>query len=227
MFFRTITVLLIHIFNPTTLPLSHFSIFMSRRSISRRTTLVRPPSTPPRPSPRRRATSEDHQSETVLKDPIVGSLLTDIEEAGGIGASWKFQDLCNSNPAVYGFPGSSTRRYFQRINYRLQQLSRVQYLELINYFGILAATHTHPSQPVLYAQTPPASVTNTSDSDDDFDINPPRQTATRSALVAFQGFQSPPRPVFSPPIQESASRRLVMNGQIYAPLPGHDQFVGK
>jgi hypothetical protein len=161
-----------------------------------------------------------------LKDPIVGTLLTDIEAAGGIDASWKLQDLCNTNPAVYGFPGSDTRRYFQRINYRLQRLSRVQYLELINYFGILAATHTHHSQPVLYAQTPPASVTNTSDSDDDFDINPPRQSVTRSALVAFQGYPSPSRPVFSPPIQDSASRRLVMNGQTYAPLPGHDQFVG-
>jgi hypothetical protein len=207
---------------------------MSRRSIGRRTSLVRPPSTPPRPSPRRRVTTEDNQSETVLKDPIVGTLLTDIEAAGGIEASWKFQDLCNTNPAVYGFPGSDTRRYFQRINYRLQRLSRVQYLELINYFGILAATHTHPSQSVLYARTPPASVTNTSDSDDDFDINPPRQTATRSALVAFQDYPSPSRPQFSSPLQESASRiqdsasrRLVMNGQAYAPLPGHEQYVGK
>ena len=195
---------------------------MSRCSITRRTTLVRTPSTPPRPLPRRRATTDDNQSETVLKGPLVGQLLTDIKAAGGIDSSWKLQDLCNTNPAVYGFPGSNTWRYFQRITNRLKHLSRVQYLELINYFCILAATHTHHSQPVLYA-TPPASLTNTSDSDDDFDINPPR----RSALVAFQGYQSPPRPVFSPPIQESASRRLTMNGQAYAPLPGSEQFVGK
>ena len=200
---------------------------MSRRSISRRTNLIRPPSTPPRPPPRRRVTTEDNQSETVLKEPLVGTLLTDIEAAGGIDASWKLQDLCNTNPAVYDFPGSDTRRYFQRITYQLKQLNCVQYLELINFFGILAATHTHHSQPVLYASTPPASVTNTSDSDDDdFDINPRRQTVSRSALVAFQGSQSPLRPVFSPPIQESASRRLAMNSQAYAPLPGNEQFVG-
>ena len=220
------TVLLIHIPNPTKLPLLHFPSLMSRRSISRRTNLIRPPSTPPRPPPRRRGTTEDNQSETVLKEPIVGTLLTDIEAAGGIDASWKLQDLCNTNPAVYGFPGSDTRRYFQRITYRLKRLTRVQYLELINFFGILAATHTHHSQPVLYASTPPASVTNTSDSDDDFDINPRRQTVSRSALVAFQGSPSPSRPVFSPTIQESASRHLAMNSQAYAPLPGNEQFVG-
>jgi hypothetical protein len=123
-------------------------------------------------------------------------------------------------------PGTDTRRYFQRITYRLQRLSCVQYLELINYFGVLAATHTHHSQPVLYARTPPASVTNTSDSDDDFDINPPRHTVSSSALVAFQGYPSPSRPVFSPPIQESATRRLAMNSQAYAPLPGNEEFVG-
>jgi hypothetical protein len=154
-------------------------------------------------------------------------LLIDIEAAGGIEASWKLQDLCHTNPAVYGFPGSKTRRYFQRITYRLQRLSRVQYLELINHFGILAATHTHHSQPVLYARTPPASVANTSDSDDDFDINPPHQTVSRSALVACQGYQSPSRPVSSPPIQDSAPRRFAMNSQACAPLPGHEQFVGQ
>ena len=221
------TVLLIHISNPTNLPLLYFPILMSRRSISRRTNLIRPPSTPPRPPPRRRVTTEDNQSETLLQEPLVGTLLTDIEAAGGIDASWKLQDLCNTNPAVYGFPGSDTRRYFQRITYRLKQLNLVQYLEFFNFFGILAAIHTHHSQqPVLYASTPPASVTNTSDSDDDFDINPRRQTVSRSALVAFQGSRSPSRPVFSPPIQESASRRLAMNSQAYAPLPGNEQSVG-
>ena len=129
---------------------------------------------------------------------------------------------------MYGFPGSDTRRYFQRITYRLKRLTHVQYLELINFFGILAATHMHHSQPVLYASTPPASVTNTSDSSgDEFDmINSPRQTVSRSALVAFQSSQSPSRPVFSPPIQESASRCLAMNSQAYAPLPGHEQHIG-
>jgi hypothetical protein len=94
----------------------------------------------------------------------------------------------------------------------------VQYLELINYFGILAATHTHHSQPVLYA-TPPYSYNNC-------DINPPCPTVSRSALVAFQGYQSPLHPVFSPPIQESAPRCLAMNSQAYAPLPGNEEFVG-
>ena len=122
---------------------------MSRRSTTRRTTLVRHSSTPPRPSPRRRATTEDNQSETVLKEPLVGQLLTDIEAAGGIDSSWKLQDLYNTNPTVYGFPGSNIRHYFQRITNRLKHLSLVQYLELMNYFGILAVTHTHHSQPVL------------------------------------------------------------------------------
>ena len=120
------------------------------------------PSTPPRPTPRRRTTTEDNQSETaVLEDRLAGKLLTDIEAAGSIdSSSWKFQDLCNTNPAVYGCPGSDTRCYYQRISTnRVKHLSRVQYSELINYFGILSASHTHHSQPVCLKHHPHRTIT--------------------------------------------------------------------
>jgi hypothetical protein len=57
---------------------------------------------------------------TVLKDPFVGILLTNIEAAGGISSSWKLQDFCINNPETYGCAGSENRRYFQKRTDRLK-----------------------------------------------------------------------------------------------------------
>ena len=180
---------------------------MSRRTPSRRTDLTRPPSTPPLPTRHRGTTTEDNQSEkAVLTDPLVGILLTDIEAAGGIASSWKLQDLCNNNPESYGRPGSERRRHFQKITDQLKNLSREEYLELINFFGILSATHTHstsnlqrtfPHQ-VLFAAAPPA-FDDDSESDDERFLTqrivctPPNFQSPTRTLTAFQDYPSPSR----------------------------------
>ena len=213
---------------------------MSRRTPSRRTHLTRPPSTPPLPPRRRGTTTEDNQSEkAVLKDPLVGKLLTDIEAAGGIASSWKLQDLCNNNPESYGRPGSERRRHFQKITDRLKNLSRVEYLELINFFGILSATHTHSTsnlqrtfpRQVLFAATPPAFDDDSDSEDERFPTQrilrtPPNFQSPTRTLTAFQDYPSPSRNAHSPAILHSAARRLAMNSQPFAPLPGLDQYFG-
>jgi hypothetical protein len=198
--------------------------------MSRHTHLTRPPSTPPLRTRRSGTTIEDDQSETaVLKDPLVGKLLTDIEAAGGIALSWKSQGLCHNNPETY----------FQKITDRLKKLSRVEYLELINFFrNIISYSHTFninvqrtsPRRQVLYA-APPAFDDDPESDDDHFPTQrilrtPPNFQSPSRTLASFQDFQSLSRNVLNPSILHSAARRLAMIAQPFTPLPGLDQRYG-
>jgi hypothetical protein len=167
-------------------------------------------------------------------------LLTDVEVVGGIASSWKLQDLCNNNPEIYGCPGSKIRCYFQKITDRLKNLSRVEYLELINFFGILSATHTHSTTSNLQRTSPPRQVVfaappafdDDSESDDEhfptqriFRTPPNFQSPSRT-LAAFQDFQSLSCNVFSPSILHSVACCLAVNAHSFAPLQGLDQYYG-